>query len=45
MLLFQYNPMWLLTIYTEVYVYVEVDMYLPLHKEVKTLQSEYQMCS
>lgn len=35
--------MWLLTIYTEVYVYVQVDMNLCLHKQAKTLQSEYRI--
>lgn len=42
-LLFYYNPMSQLSIYTEVYVYVVVDMNLLLHKPAKKLQSEYSI--
>lgn len=42
-LLSQYNPMWPFIIYTEVYVYMQVDMNLPLHKQEKTLESEYSI--
>lgn len=39
-LLFQYDPMWQLSIYTEPYLYMQVDMNLPLFKQTKILQLE-----
>lgn len=39
-LLFQYNATWQLSIYTELYLYMQVDMNLPLFKQTKTLQLE-----